>query len=680
MVSRVFGADRPSMNSVPANRQNADGPPHRGSGADPRPFERTSGVERAPVRRALSPAWLAMLRHRISMARPATFAAVGIYAAFLHATGLPTLPLRLILVVVALEIALVAPYRWWYGTGRAPGTLLGVTFLVDLVLLVVILASIPDLPVEFHMLYLLVIIPVALASVWWGLAAIAVASASHVALLVLRVGANVGAVDVFAPIVLFLLVGQQSVQYSRRIAQIAREAETESAISAALLHASRELATFATSTALLQHVAGMACELARGEWACVLLRDAQRETYRAVALVSRTGTIDEEVRASFEIAAGDFPDELIARAGDGCAAVAADDPVIAPLLRDRWRIGALLAAALRCGDVPLGLLLVGMDGEMRDATSERLVVGIAAQAALALENARLLEDLRAASALKTEFMNTMSHELRSPLNAILGYVEMLRDEDGEPGNATREGRCALLERVGVYALQLLEMITATLDVSRLDAGRLPVSIAPVELSALVADVRSSLPEYWRKPAVVFEWTTGELPTVETDAAKVKTIIRNLVHNALKFTDAGRVAVRIGVAQVDAAADGPRRAALTLVVRDTGIGIAPDRRAVIFEMFRQGDGSDVRRHGGVGLGLYIVRRLVQVLDGMIHLDSVEGAGSEFTVTLPVCLVAVGRAADATDTDASDAPEGGRSDDSRPPAVLGRLGRAAAAARR
>ena len=567
-----------------------------------------------------------------------TFGALGAYEVFLWMTSVPTMPLRIVLPLVGLEIALVAPYRWWYDTGRALGALLVVTFVVDLIVVPITLAAIPDLPGFFHMTYLLVITPATLASVPWGMVVTAIASVSHVALVVASDGTDADTITIIGPVVIFLIVGQQSVHYSRHVAQIAREADTESAIASALLRASGELARFATSSALLQHLASLVRELTGGPWACVLLRDPHRGTYRMAGLVSRAGIIDEEVR-TFEFEPGDFPEVLAARAGDGCIVVDRDDPVIEASLRERWRLGSMLAMALRQADAPVGLLLVGMDELELDAVTRRLVVGIAAQAVMALENARLLDDLRAASTLKTKFMAAMSHELRSPLNAILGYVEILREEDGEPGNATRDGRRALLDRVGMHSRQLLEMITATLDISRLDSGRLPVVLAVVDLATLVDGMRTGVPQYWRKPAVTLDWVCSDLVTIETDAAKVQTIVRNLVHNALKFTDRGRVVVWIGVTIDAQLYEDPTRAMLEVTVSDTGIGIAPERQAVMFEMFRQGDGSDSRRHGGVGLGLYIVRRLVQALDGTIRLENVADGGCEFRIAIPVRVVGV-----------------------------------------
>jgi signal transduction histidine kinase len=133
--------------------------------------------------------------------------------------------------------------------------------------------------------------------------------------------------------------------------------------------------------------------------------------------------------------------------------------------------------------------------------------------------------------------------------------------------------------------------------------------------------------------LTFEAVAG-VPAIQSDHAKLKMIVRNLVHNALKFTDTGTVAVRASVPE-----DG---ATVEITVADTGIGITPDDQAIIFEMFRQVDGSDRRRHDGVGLGLYIVRRLTATLGGTIGVTSEPGRGSRFTVRLPLATGAGRRA--------------------------------------
>jgi signal transduction histidine kinase len=181
-----------------------------------------------------------------------------------------------------------------------------------------------------------------------------------------------------------------------------------------------------------------------------------------------------------------------------------------------------------------------------------------------------------------------------------------------------------------YSRQLLELIQATLDVSRMESGALPVNVATVDLAVLFQELAGQVPGSWVKPGVrlAFDVAPG-LPSIQSDHAKLKMIVRNLVHNALKFTDAGSVTVHADV--VD---DG---GALAVIVADTGIGITPEDQAIIFEMFRQVDGSDRRRHDGVGLGLYIVRRLTALLGGTIAVASEPGRGSRFTLRFPLAGV-------------------------------------------
>jgi signal transduction histidine kinase len=190
------------------------------------------------------------------------------------------------------------------------------------------------------------------------------------------------------------------------------------------------------------------------------------------------------------------------------------------------------------------------------------------------------------------------------------------------------------------------MIQATLDVSRLEAGRLPLHAVPVDLAAFIAELRAGIPEYWDKDGVTLEWSVpANLPVVMLDGPKLVTVVRNLVHNALKFTERGRVAVHARLEVVLAEHGAVPIEQLVVTVADSGIGIPREQLGVVFEMFRQVDGSDSRRHGGVGLGLYIVMRLTQALGGAVRVESVEGDGSTFTVTVPVHVVVDATAARA-----------------------------------
>jgi len=213
----------------------------------------------------------------------------------------------------------------------------------------------------------------------------------------------------------------------------------------------------------------------------------------------------------------------------------------------------------------------------------------------------------------------MSHELRTPLNVIVGYAQMARD-----GVGGLEGRDETLARIEAAGRDLLGLIEGTLDIGRMDAGRDAAQFERVELPAFWREVGSECARLLRRPAVAFEWVEP-VPALAftTDPRKLRIVLRNLVGNALKFTEAGRV-------RAEAFVEGE---VLRLRVSDTGVGIRAEDHEIIFEMFRQADGSDSRRFGGTGLGLYIVRRFVQQLGGTVQLESAPGRGATFTLAFP-----------------------------------------------
>lgn len=270
-------------------------------------------------------------------------------------------------------------------------------------------------------------------------------------------------------------------------------------------------------------------------------------------------------------------------------------------------------ASLECLTPPFLFFLVAQQSFFYGGHLERKNTALAA----------LADEVRAASALKTEFVGAVSHELRSPLNVILGYLEMALD--GELGPLTGDLRHAL-SQTQHQSLALLEMITALLDLNRFESGRVPVERAPVSVDELLAELVEQIPDSWRRPGVALRrHAVADLPVVETDRGKLKTVLRNLVHNALKFTTAGEV--RVGAALTPAGG-------LVLTVEDTGCGIPESALAYIFDMFRQVPGSG---GGGVGLGLHIVRRLVDAIGGTLSVSSRVGEGTCFSVTLPVDAV-------------------------------------------
>lgn len=229
------------------------------------------------------------------------------------------------------------------------------------------------------------------------------------------------------------------------------------------------------------------------------------------------------------------------------------------------------------------------------------------------------DEARRANAVKSDFVGAVSHELRSPLNVILGYLEMMIDRGLGP---LTPDQVDALTRTRKESVALLELITSLLDVSRFEAGRVPLQLAPVALGPLIQETCAEVPEQWRHPGVELRVVLPpDLGVIETDPGKLKTVVRNLVQNAFKFTDRGQVTV---TAAIRDARD------VLIVVSDTGRGIPPDALEYIFDSFRQVPGSD---GGGVGLGLHMVRRFVHLLGGTVGVTSRVGKGSAFTVSLP-----------------------------------------------
>jgi len=287
-------------------------------------------------------------------------------------------------------------------------------------------------------------------------------------------------------------------------------------------------------------------------------------------------------------------------------------------------ITVALGMALRRGDELIGIHSACYRGRLDRFTpqQERIAHGVAQLASMALENARLVEELGRANRLRSEFVATMSHELRTPLNVIVGYNELLID--GVFGELNAE-QTETLHRVGKSARELLDLINATLDMSRLESGRLPVNLREVWVPDLLREIDSETQGLRENTAVRFVWEVpAQLPYLSTDPFKLKMVLKNLITNAVKFTHAGSVIV--------AAQSGNGH--IEFSVADTGIGIAPEAQAMIFEPFRQVDSSITRRYGGVGLGLYIVRRLLDLLGGTVAVESEVGRGSTFRVRLPL----------------------------------------------
>jgi len=289
--------------------------------------------------------------------------------------------------------------------------------------------------------------------------------------------------------------------------------------------------------------------------------------------------------------------------------------LVVPLLRPDRIIGAL---AVRRRD----------PGEFPQSTID-LLETFADQSVLAIQNARLFreieekgQELAEASKHKSQFLANMSHELRTPLNAILGYTELILDSIyGEPSDKMR----AVLERLQANGRHLLGLINDVLDLSKIEAGQLTLSLDDYSLSDVVHGVVSAVEPLAAEKRLAFKAEVApDLPTGRGDGRRLSQVLLNLVGNAIKFTDKGEVAIRASM----------MNGAFTVAVCDTGPGIDAADQTKIFEEFQQADSSTTRKKGGTGLGLSIAKRIIEMHGGRIWVKSEPGKGSTFYFTLPM----------------------------------------------
>ncbi len=404
----------------------------------------------------------------------------------------------------------------------------------------------------------------------------------------------------------------------RRRAERARTAEAE--VSAALARVGRELISSLETPVLLDRLCRLTTEVLDCDFSVTWLLHTDEQVYTAIASYG----FDAEQLDAMKLlrlpssSEGAFFRKLVA---DDMVHVTRDNPtytVVASVLT-YYGIESVLCVALRRAGEIVAVHTAGYHRRVERFTTahERIALGVAQLASMALTNATLVEELERAGRLKSEFVSTMSHELRTPLNAILGYTDMLGEE------LVSDGQRVLLGRVRQSSVELLEMIEATLDLNRLATGQDQPRIEAVPLASLWDDLRTEYDALPRTTGVALRWEDVGLMVVQTDRRKLKMIVKNLVGNALKFTPHGEIVI----------ACENRDGGMTISVRDTGIGIAAEDLPGIFDMFRQVDSSDRRSYGGAGLGLYIVHQLVTQLGGTIDVESVPGRGSVFRVRLP-----------------------------------------------
>ena len=283
----------------------------------------------------------------------------------------------------------------------------------------------------------------------------------------------------------------------------------------------------------------------------------------------------------------------------------------------------LMAAPIRVGSQRLGVVevLAYQPDAFSPADAETLVL-LAEQAAIALRNARLIEELQRSNRLKDDFLANLSHEVRTPLTGIVGWAEVLLDSRGDDPQVRRA-----LEAILGQAEALSRMLADLIDLSRIDNFGLEMRRAKVRLADVIADSLDAVsPGAAKRDVVIRCRIDSDLPEMEGDAGRLKQVVWNLLTNGVKFSPPGST--------VDVAARAAADGGVELVVMDQGVGIAPDFLPHVFERFRQEESSSNRRFGGLGVGLSIARAIVEAHGGTIEAAS-EGRerGARFRVCFP-----------------------------------------------
>jgi signal transduction histidine kinase len=289
--------------------------------------------------------------------------------------------------------------------------------------------------------------------------------------------------------------------------------------------------------------------------------------------------------------------------------------------------GSAALASVRRGPTSALVLIMAADpGLYRDDIDGPLIRNLGSQAAMAIDHALLNQraraqarDLARAMSERSRFFASLSHELRTPINAVIGYNHLLREQIFGTLNERQAGA---LEKADRSAQHLLELVDDILDISKIEAGKLEIFPEDVDLPALLRDTATSIQIQAQEKGLDLHIETPESAAVRTDPARVRQIVLNLLSNAVKFTEQGRVGLRLATGT-----DGR----VTIYVSDTGRGIPPEDRERIFDEFEQG--SSGGSGTGTGLGLAISRRLADLLGGDLRVESDVGVGSTFVLTLP-----------------------------------------------
>ncbi len=452
-----------------------------------------------------------------------------------------------------------------------------------------------------------------------------------------RFGAAVGALTLVA-----LLVGeagQQRLAIQEALARRTEEARRRAEQAEALYHATQALGASLDLQTVLQEVLGRAVRLLQLSRGGIILLDEDGEHwYHTDALWGYEGILARRIRETRGTVSGlgQLGEQLWHRRQVVTVPDVARHPDLGPAVAEALEMGALLLVPLVVHDRVIGVMQMS-DVRPRPFTDEekRLALTFAGQAAIAIENARLYaeleerarqlaaayQELQELDRRKTEFIQNVTHELRTPLAFIRGYVELLRD--GGLGELTPEQQ----EKLSIVAAKVQLLANLVRDIVSLQRGApRPDEMHEVSLVEIARHAIASAEAMAREVGITLRLEVSDhLPKVQADPGRIEEVFDNLLSNAIKFSpDGGAITVRIW----------REEGKLITAVADQGIGIPPEEHERIFERFYQVDGSSTRRFGGTGLGLAIVKEVVEGHGGEVWVESAPGRGSTFYFTLPL----------------------------------------------
>jgi len=441
---------------------------------------------------------------------------------------------------------------------------------------------------------------------------------------------EVGATDFITKPINWVLLGHR-VRYllraSRAIDEVRQSEEAlrqEVHLSTTLVQVGRDLTSSLATPVILERLCQLTAVVLGCERSYTLLYQPEQDTYAAVASYGYPSHQKETLKtlSLSGAAVAPFLKRLVCTDLVVQETLESAEP-IPTILLESFTLNTALCLVLRRGNEVIGIHTIGSRAPHTTFTpqQQRLALGIAQFASLALDNACLLEQAESATRLKSDFLSTVSHELRTPLHVILGYNDLLLEQAFGPLTAQQSSTLFRLQR---SAKELLGMIDNVLQVGRLESNKLPVELQEITIPTLITQLQTETSDLCDQSELQFEWQIEEkLPLLLTDVGKLKIVLKNLIGNAVKFTQKGIVTITARA----------QRYGVEIGVSDTGPGIPREDLRAIFDAFRQGGQVLTRQHRGVGLGLYIVRQMLDLLGGSVSVESTVGKGSTFWIWVP-----------------------------------------------